>query len=51
MDLVQQGSLSIAQACRLTRWSRRSWYRPDPNQQRLERDQPIIDALDGELTR
>ena len=43
--MVQQGSLSIAKACRLTRLSRRSWYRPDPSQRRLERDQPVIDAL------
>ncbi|WP_371808433.1 DDE-type integrase/transposase/recombinase, partial [Advenella sp. EE-W14] len=33
--------------CRLTRLSRRSWYRPDPSQHRLERDQPIIDALNA----
>ena len=45
--MVQQGSLSIARACRLTRLSRRSWYRPDPSQHRLERDQPIIDALNA----
>lgn len=47
LHLVQQGSLSIARACRLTRLSRRSWYRPDPSQHRLERDQPIIDALNA----
>ena len=40
--LVQQGALSIAKACRLTRLSRRSWYRPDPSQHRLERDQPAF---------
>lgn len=48
--LVQLGSLSISQACRLTRLSRRSWYRPDPVQRRLERDQPIIDALNDLLS-
>lgn len=48
--LVQSGSLSISQACRLTRLSRRSWYRPDPVQRRLERDQPIIDALNALLS-
>lgn len=31
----------------MTRLSRRSWYRPDPSQHRLERDQPIIDALNA----
>ena len=48
--LVQSGSLSISQACRLTRLSRRSWYRPDPVQRRLERDQPIIDAINDLLS-
>ncbi|WP_423825875.1 IS3 family transposase [Salmonella enterica] len=43
--LVYQGLLSIAKACRLTGLSRRSWYRPDPKQNRLKRDQPIVDAL------
>ncbi len=43
--MVQQGSISIAKTCRLTRLSRRSWYWPDPSQRRLERDQPVIDAL------
>ncbi len=47
LHLVQQGSLSIAKAYHLTRLSRRSWYRPDPNQHRLERDQPVIDALNA----
>ena len=43
--MVYQGLLSIAKACRLTGLSRRSWYRPDPKQNRLKRDQPIVDAL------
>ncbi|TNH11198.1 IS3 family transposase, partial [Testudinibacter sp. TR-2022] len=45
--MVEQGLLSISKACRLTRLSRRSWYRPDPSLLRLERDQPIIDALNA----
>ena len=45
--MVYQGLLSIAKACRLTGLSRRSWYRPDPKQNRLKRDRPIVDALNA----
>ena len=43
--LVQSGSLSISQACRLTRLPRRSWYRPDPVQRRLERPHESLGNL------
>lgn len=43
------GLVSITHACRLTGLSRRCWYRPDPVKRQLERDQPVIDALNAIL--
>jgi len=45
--LVKEAKLSVSKACRLTQLPRRSWYREDPAILQLERDAPVIDALNA----
>ena len=47
--MIEQTKLSVSKACRLTQLSRRSWYREDPAILQLERDAPVIDALNDIL--
>lgn len=42
---MNEGDLSIANACRLVGMSRRAWYRDDPTDTQLHRDQPVITEL------
>ena len=44
-QLIVAGKLSISKSCAAVGLSRRAWYREDPAQKQLDRDTPVIDAL------